>query len=303
MSILLTGATGFIGNRLCKALGNQGKEIRAISRYPNTNFSDLYVCDISRKNLPMSAFKGVTSVFHLASYAHDLSNPVGKEGLYKRVNTEATVNLANLSIKAGVKKFIYVSSTKAGSPNVTDLSISSIPEKPQGIYGKSKRKAEKELLKLSKDSDMKVVIVRPSLVYGPNVKGNLSTMINGIKQGWFPPLPDAGNSRSMIHVDDLVLALILIEKDVGNFGEIYIATDSNCYSSREIYICLCKAAGRKVPKWEVPIILFKLLSSISSGMKNKIEKLLGNEFYSNKKLETLGFRPQLTLRQINETLF
>ena len=258
MSILLTGATGFIGNRLYKALKNHGREIVAISRNSNTDFSNLYVSDISRQNLPMKAFKGVTSVFHLAGYAHDLSNPAGKEEKYKKVNVEATVNLAKVSIKAGVQKFIYVSSTKAGSPNVTNPSVNSISEKPQGIYGRTKRKAEQELLKISKDSGMKVIIVRPSLVYGPNVKGNLATMINGIKKGWFPPLPDAGNSRSMIHVDDLVLALLLLEKSIGNFGEIFIATDSNCYSSKEIYACLCKAAGRKVPKWEVPIFFSSL---------------------------------------------
>ena len=303
MSILITGATGFIGGRLYKALSNKGKEVKVISRNSNNNFSQLFVCDISKEKLPSNILNGVSTVFHLAGYAHDLSDPKGKEDLYKRVNVEATRNLAKICVHRGVKKFIFVSSTKAGSPNITNQLPDMSFEKPQGVYGRTKRQAEEELLKIAKNTVMNVSIVRPSLVYGPNVKGNLSSMLNGIKKGWFPPLPDAGNSRSMIHVDDLIQALLLVEKNMSVFGEIYIATDSRHYSSKEIYASLCQASGKKLPKWEIPIFFFKILSKINSSMKYKIEKLLGDEYYSSQKLESLGFRPLFTLKQINETLF
>ena len=96
---------------------------------------------------------------------------------------------------------------------------------PEGIYGKTKREAELKLLEIGRQSDMQVMIVRPSLVSGPGVKGNLALMQRGIEQGWFPPLPETGNRRSMIHVVDLVEALLLVAKDRRANGGIFTATD------------------------------------------------------------------------------
>ena len=96
---------------------------------------------------------------------------------------------------------------------------------PEGIYGKTKREAELILLEIGRQSGMQVSIVRPSLVYGQGVKGNLRLMLSWIEKGWFPPLPEVNNRRSMIHVDDLVRALLLVAGDDRANGEIYIATD------------------------------------------------------------------------------
>ena len=129
---------------------------------------------------------------------------------------------------------------KAGGKAVSGQCINeSDQDEPEGIYGKSKREAEIKLLKIGKESGMHVSIIRPSLVYGPNVKGNLQLMLSGIKKGWFPPLPEIGNKRSMIHVDDLVRAILLVATDERANGEIFIATDSMPYSSREIYNTMC----------------------------------------------------------------
>ena len=129
---------------------------------------------------------------------------------------------------------------KAGGKAVSGQCINeSDQNEPEGIYGKSKREAEIKLLKIGKEYGMHVSIIRPSLVYGPNVKGNLQLMLSGIKKGWFPPLPEIGNKRSMIHVDDLVRAILLVATDERANGEIFIATDSMPYSSREIYNTMC----------------------------------------------------------------
>ena len=107
-------------------------------------------------------------------------------------------------------------------------------------------------------------IVRHSLVFGPGIKGNLRMMISGIDKGWFPPLPETGNHRSMIHVDDLVRALILVANDERANGEIFIATDGQTYSSREIYEDMCPVLGKPVPQWSVPKSFFDLAGSVSS---------------------------------------
>ena len=104
------------------------------------------------------------------------------------------------------------------------------------------------MLELSQDADMEVVIVRPSLVYGKGMKGNLNLMLSGIKSGWFPPLPKVQNYRSMIHLDDLIDALLMLSLDRRADGEIFIATDGHTYSSRDIYEAMCTNLGKKIPK-------------------------------------------------------
>ena len=150
---------------------------------------------------------------------------------------------------------------------------------------------------------MHVSIIRSSLVYGPGVKGNLRLMQAGIKKGWFPPLPEVNNRRSMIHIDDLVQALILVAEDDRTNGQIYIATDGHTYSSREIYEAICTMLGKDVPQWSLPRVIFTIVSSLSSRLRHKVDKLLGDEYYSSKKLQSLGFKAQRSLREMNETAF
>jgi nucleoside-diphosphate-sugar epimerase len=199
---------------------------------------------------------------------------------------------------------VFVSSVKAGgNPRLETCANEKDQKNTEDVYGKTKREAELKLLEIGKESGMHVSIVRPSLVYGPNVKGNLQLMLSGIKAGWFPPLPETGNRRSMIHVDDLVRAILLVAEDKQANGEIFIATDGTPYSSREIYNVMCSVTGKLIPKWSVPKTLFDLASLASSRIKYKINKLLGDECYSSVKLEGLGFKAKKSLKDMNETDF
>ena len=254
--------------------------------------------------MPKHALESIDTIFHLAGFAHDMQDPRKVEDLYRVINIDATVELARLAVENGVKRFVFISSVKAGGKAVSGQCINeSDQSEPEGVYGESKREAELELLKIGKESGMHVSIVRPSLVYGPNVKGNLQLMLSGIKKGWFPPLPEIGNKRSMIHVDDLVRAILLVATDERANGEIFIATDSMPYSSREIYSAMCDVLEKSIPKWNVSKFLFDMVSLISPRIKYKVDKLLGNECYSSEKLEALGFKVQRTLKEMNETSF
>ena len=144
--------------------------------------------------------------------------------------------------------------------------------------------------------DINFLIVRPSLIYGPGVKGNLAKMRSGIEKWWFPPLPETGNHRSMIHVDDLVRALLVVAEDDRANGEIFIATDGVPQSSRKIYEAICRQVEKTVPRWSVPKFLFDGVASVSSRFRYKVEKLLGDECSSSAKLESLGFRAERALK-------
>jgi nucleoside-diphosphate-sugar epimerase len=299
-SFFMTGATGFIGQRLIKAVSG---EIRVLSRINQPNFETV-VCDLQSEVIPNNALDGVDTVFHLAGFAHDMRDASKISDLYYKVNVNATVQLANLAVKSGVKRFVFVSSVKAGgSPPLGTCANEKDLKNTEDVYGKTKRESELKLLEIGQVSDMHVSIIRPSLVYGPNVKGNLQLMLSGIEKGWFPPLPETGNRRSMIHVDDLVRAILLVAEDKRANGEIFIATDGTPYSSREIYDAMCKILGKPASKWSVPKALFDIASLASPRIKYKINKLLGDECYSSAKLEGLGFKAKKSLKDINETDF
>jgi UDP-glucose 4-epimerase len=299
-NILISGATGFIGQRLVRAMS---ANIRVLSREKQPDYETV-VCDFEKEGIPKSALELIDTVFHIAGFSHDMRNAGEIEDLYRKVNVDAAVELAELAAKTGVKRFIFVSSVKAGGGSALGICASESEQGgPEGIYGKTKREAELALLKIGKESDMHVSIIRPSLVYGPKVKGNLQLMLAGIKKGWFPPLPETGNRRSMIHVDDLVRAILLVANDDRANGEIFIATDGTPHSSREIYNAMCSVAGKSIPKWSVPKFLFDMVALISPRIKYKVDKLLGDECYSSGKLEGLDFKAQKTLKDMNETDF
>ncbi len=303
LNVLVTGATGFVGQHLIECLKLDGYNIKAISRklIPGV---DTVICDFLKDDIPDNALKGIDIVFHLAGYAHDLKSESGIEQTYQKINVDITSKLLLLSVKNNVKKFIFVSSVKAGGVSrqgkcATEKSLS----EPDGVYGKTKREAELKVLEAGRKSDIHVSILRPALIYGPKVKGNLQLMMQGIKKGWFPPLPEIGNRRSMIHVDDIVRALLFLANNKKSNGEVFIATDGRVYSSRNIYEAMCYVLDKNIPNWSVPRLLFNAIARLSSGFKYKMDKLLGDECYSSKKLQSLGFKAQKELKQMNETDF
>ena len=296
--IFVTGATGFIGQQLLHALESnpasfaltQPYDIKILSRRPHQDYKTV-ICDLGIESIPEDTLNGIETVFHLAGFAHDIRDATEVEHLYRAVNVDATEQLAEIAVASGVKRFVFVSSVKAGG--------NSVQGGPEGVYGKSKHEAELKVLEIGRQSGMHISIVRSSLVYGPGVKGNLALMQRGIEQGWFPPIPETENRRSMIHVDDLVQALLLVAEDKMANGEIFIATDGVPHSSREIYDAICQSVGKKVPKWSVPKIVFKGLSLLNPRISYKVDKLLGDDYYSSDKLDKLGFRAKKSLKDFH----
>ena len=302
MKILITGGTGFVGERLINKLRSTGHQLRVISRNSIPGIETV-VADLKEASIPSEALSGVDTVFHLAGIAHDFREAAKMRNIYYAINVDSTIQLAELAIQNKVKRFIFVSSVKAGGSSITGHCMTEEEQgEPEGIYGKTKREAELKLLKVA-GNHMHVSIVRPSLVYGPNAKGNLRSMLSGIRKGWFPPLPEIGNRRSMIHVDDLVRALLFVADESRANGEIYNATDGVPHSSREIYEAMCSVLVKSTPKWSVPKFFFSIASFTNSHVRYKVNKLLGDECYSSEKLQSIGFKPKRSLKEMNETSF
>lgn len=140
-------------------------------------------------------------------------------------------------------------------------------------------------------------------MYGKNVKGNLSSMLRLLDLGFFPPLPDAKNVRSMIHVDDLVKAIFFLLNQQCSKGQIYNVTDSNKYSSRMIYESLCLSLGKKPFKFAFSLFIFHFAKIVFPNFSSQFQKLFSDAFYSDIKIRKLGFETKLSLSDFNDKLF
>ena len=304
---LVTGASGFIGHRLCQLLLLKGYKIRALlhREFSNGPWDESVVVDLV-SDLPEEVMADVDTVFHLAGKAHALAETAQDQDEYFSVNTEATHRLLKAASRAGVQTFVYFSSVKAVG-DVDGVMDESVTERADTPYGRSKHAAEKLVLEGGYVSHP--VVIRPSMVYGRTVKGNLPKMIQAIESGRFPPLPEVHNSRSMVHVDDVVQAAILAAESLKASGKAYIVTDGHSYSTRQIYEWICEALHKTVPRWHLPMFVMRLMGRVGDMIgsirgrrfifdSDALAKLTGDANYSSKKIEKeLGFKPSRNLRE------
>jgi nucleoside-diphosphate-sugar epimerase len=260
---MVTGASGFIGRPLCAFLQRKGCKVRALLRRETEGpWDETVICKLGYDSLPARSMQDVDTVFHLAAMVHAMQPGKGRVPLYEAVNVRASEMLATAAADRGVRHFVYFSSVKAAADpgeKCVDERWQALPRDP---YGLSKREAEESVLNVGKRSNMQVSVLRPVLVYGPGVKGNLQRMIEAIDSGRFPPLPETGNRRSMVHVDDLIEAAWLAATHPQANDNVYIVSDGEAYSSRQIYVWMTQALGRKVPAWHLPVSVLSIAATV-----------------------------------------
>lgn len=304
--VLVTGAQGFVGENLCSAL-EPLVAIRRLVRHGETNDGDVLQMDIATGVCPQSIFDGIDTVFHLAGKSHALAENKQDAAVYHQVNTEGTRKLLEAAKRAGVQRFVFFSSVKAVGDCENQPMNETVTLPADTPYGQSKYAAEQ--LVLNGGYVPHPVVIRPCMVYGNTEKGNLSRMIRAIAKGLFPPLPEFGNVRSMVHVDDVVNAAILAATSPQAAGQIYIVTDGQRYSTRQIYDWICEALGKTPVNWSIPYkalaVLAKTGDVLGALMGRRmpfdtaaLDKLTGSAWYSSVKIEQeLGFKPQHTLKK------
>jgi UDP-glucose 4-epimerase len=299
---LVTGATGFIGARLLEALRRRGDDVVAVARNPGPD-GDVRRADLSKPDTLADLCTDVEIVFHLAGYAHaDDADDPSAAAIHQGVTVDGTRALLREARRAGVKCFVFASSVKAMSEGDTACLDETSNASPTTAYGRAERDAE--TLVLAAGTDMHVTVLRLPLVYGPSGKGNIARLIAAIDRGRFPPLPPISNKRSMVHVDDVVQALLLAADRKQASGSIYIVTDDMAYSISDMCSAIRRVLGRPVPRWSVPVWLLKsgaLAGDALSRLRGKpfalnsraLEKLLGSAWYSPAKIRReLGFEPR-----------
>jgi nucleoside-diphosphate-sugar epimerase len=248
--ILVTGASGFVGRALCASLVNRSPfriSVQNKSKNELLQNVEAFEASLSPDQDWSHALSGVSVVVHCAARVHVMSDKAANPLLeFRRVNVDGTLNLAHQAAKAGVRRFVFISSIKVngeytalGNPFKADQ----IPT-PGDPYGVSKYEAEMGLMELAKETGMEVVIVRPPLVYGPGVKANFLSMMNWLQRGF--PLPLGGvtkNRRSFIYIDNLVSLIITCINHPAAANQTFLVSDDEDLSTTLLLGRMAEALG------------------------------------------------------------
>ena len=286
---LITGATGFIGRRLLRP----GE--RALVRRPAGLENEVVGALADPASLAV-ACAGIDTVFHCAGYAHAFSS--SDPDAHWRINFEGTRNLVNAAGEAGVKRFVFLSSVKAMAEPGDECVDEDWPGEPNTPYGKAKRAAEDEVLEAGVRYGMHVVNLRLAMVYGRGGRGNLERMARAIQAGWFPPLPETGNRRSLVHVQDVAEVMRLVAARPEANGRTYIIADARAYSGREIQDAIRAVLRAPTLRWSVPAGVLLAAGRLNGRLGEIVDRLIGSACYSPARIEReLGWRARIGLTE------
>jgi nucleoside-diphosphate-sugar epimerase len=301
---LITGASGFVGRALCAALVKNGYMIRAALRdaaeFSGAECENVRVPTIDPHTDWTEALHGMAVVIHLAARVHVMHdvalNPLEE---FRKVNVAGTEQLARSAAASGVRRFVYVSSIKVNGDTTREgrkFVASDLPN-PQDYYGISKAEAEQVLHRVSNETGMEIVIIRPPLVYGTGVKGNFAQMMQVLAKDVPLPLASVQNLRSLVYVENLVDALILCATHPAAAGKTYLVSDGEDISTPDLLRMLGNAMGHPARLFSCPPALLKFVGCLM-GKSAQIERLLDSlQIDTNKICSELGWRPPFTVQE------
>ena len=305
--VLVTGAGGFLGRPLCSLLKEKGYEVHAVDMQRSDGpWDKLTVADLTLPGTFDGLFDGVEAVFHLAAKTHAVSRSPNEEQEYRALNVDLTRDLLAAALPAGIRRFVMMSSVKVMGEGGFDPQSETSDPRPDSIYGRTKMEAECLVHAAGAEHGLHTCVLRAPLIYGPEVKGNLRSMITAIAKNMFPPLPDTGNRRSLVDVRDVAKALALVAFHRGAAGRTYLVTDGHWYSTHEIVELIRAALGKKPQRWHIPGEVLKGIALMGDSLRKAglpfpfdrtvYQKMLGSACYSSRAIEEeLGFRPEYTL--------
>lgn len=301
MMVLLTGATGFIGQALLVRLSALPTlEVVAVSRRPasvlHPSVAHAQITDINADTCWRELLKGGGVVIHTAARVHVMNDRVSDPLVeFRKVNVEGTMNLARQAVAAGVKRFIFISSIKVNGEStvIGKAYCSGSKPEPMDAYGISKLEAEQGLRELARETGLEVVIIRPPLVYGPGVKANFLSMMRWLSKGVPLPLGAIYNSRSLVALDNLVdLIAICIENPVAA-NQTFLVSDGEDLSTTELLRRMALALGK--PAWLLPVPVWLLeAGACLLGKRAVAQRLCGSlQVDISKTRELLNWSPPI----------
>jgi len=303
-AVLVTGATGFVGHFLCSRLLAEGFTVRGTvlaSESPDTLLPgvDPVVVDPLGPDTPWShALSGVDAVIHLAARVHIMDDPSADPLTeFRKVNKEGTEQLAREAVRSGVKRLVFISTVKVNGEESGVPYTEESPARPSDPYGISKWEAEQSLRRIESDNGLEVVVVRPTLVYGPGVKANFLNMMKVVSRGLPLPLASIRNRRSLVYVGNLVDALAACAQNPAAAGHTFLISDGEDVSTPQLVTGTAHALGVSARLMPFPPALMRLAGRVT-GKSAAVDRLLGSLTVDSSKIRReLGWVPPFTMKQ------
>ena len=253
--VALTGATGFIGQHLLRELSARGYRIRVLLRRPTAlpvECASALIGDLEKAQNMAAALAGVGAVIHSAGLAHAMSGR--PENDYRLLNTQATIALARAAERAGVRRFVFLSSIRAQSgPTAPSVLTEAMEPRPTDAYGRSKLAAERGL----ETTGLDWVALRLVLVYGPGAKGNMAELVRLARSPYPLPLAGLKARRSLLALDNLVEAIDTVFRAPGPLRRPLIVADPEPLTVGEMIAAMRQGLVRRVGLFPVPSPLLK----------------------------------------------
>lgn len=304
-TVMVTGATGFIGRALVSRLATDPRfSVRAAARREAGEWPKgvvaLHTGDLADTPNYEEALRGVSCVIHTAAHVH-VRPPKGQSHavLFRNINAEGTRRLAEQAAEAGVRRLVFVSSIKVNGERTdpgTPFRASDIP-RPRCAYGISKWDAEQALARVSLETGLEVVVVRPPLVYGPGVKANFSRLMQLVQKGWPLPLARVDNRRSLVALDNLLDLLIRCIDHPAAAHRTFLVSDGEDLSTPGLIHGIAEAMGRPPRLYPVPMLILRAVARVT-GRVAEFERLTGSlQLDIQTTRETLGWAPPVSVRE------
>lgn len=309
MNYLITGATGFVGPYLIKRLVADGHSCNCLVRsgsekkLPSVNGVNVVTGDITKPETLKGIAEGADCLLHLATLGH-MSNFTVTEEMFHSINVQGTLNMMREALCAGVKKIVHCSTVAAMGICDEIPSTEKTRCNPHHPYGRSKLRAENEVLKMVVENNLPAVIIRFSMVYGPGDTRDILRLARLAKKGLFPKVGKRQKLTPLIHVEDAVSGLLLA-CHLGPPGEVYLLTNKKSEPFDTIREVIQDALGVKnralyVPEWAALLGAtmieksFMLVGKSPPVSRKNMESTLADRIFSiEKAAKELGFDPKI----------
>ncbi|EJG1648732.1 SDR family oxidoreductase [Vibrio parahaemolyticus] len=300
--ILITGSNGFLGKKIVEKIGYEKCQLLdrgAINK--NSNKFVYFKANINAYEDYTCALKGCEVVVHCAARVHSMKNNSEEStSEYYEVNTKGTLNLARQAANAGVRRFIFISSIKVNGEETrpSEPFTSSSPHCPADDYGCSKSEAEHKLFQLAKELPIEIVVIRPTLVYGPGVKGNFASLLNLVSKNI--PLPFGSitdNRRSLVSVENLVDLIVTCIDHPRASNQVFLVSDDNDVSTADIVSEISLALQVSSHQLRIPISCYRILGKMLNK-SDVVDRLIGSlQVDITHTKDTLGWVPPQSLQE------
>jgi len=277
-AVLVTGASGFVGNALMACLEARGRAVLGASRSAGPSGRYRMCPALDERADWSSLVSGTAVVVHAAARVHVMTETAADPLTeFRQVNVQGSLRLARQAAGAGVRRFVFVSSIKVNGEETAPGSPFTAADRPAPVdpYGISKLEAERGLQQISAETGMEVVIVRPPLVYGPGVGANFRRLMRWVHKGVPLPFGAIRNRRSLVALDNLVDLIDRCIDHPAAAGRVLLVSDGEDLSTPELLRRVGRAQGRPARLLPVPATLLSL-GGTALGKRDLVRRLCGS---------------------------